>query len=109
MSLQNARRPRKQATEAEQRLWFLLRRKQLDGYRFRRQVPIGTYVADFACFAERLIVEVDGSQHADREKKDAQRTAWLQERGYRVIRVWNNDITENPEGVVTAILAALRD
>ena len=109
MSLQNARRLRKQATEAEQRLWFLLRRKQLDGYRFRRRVPIGDYVADFACLAERLIVEVDGSQHIEREAEDAQRTAWLQARGYRVVRVWNNDITANPEGVVAAILAALRD
>ena len=109
MSLQNARRLRKQATEAEQRLWYLLRRKQLDGYRFRRQVPIGDYVADFACLAEHLIVEVDGSQHAERAAEDAQRTAWLQERDYRVIRVWNNDITTNPEGVVAAILAALRD
>jgi very-short-patch-repair endonuclease len=66
-------------------------------------------VADFACLAERLIVEIDGSQHAERETEDAQRTKWLQERGYRVIRVWNNDITTNPEGVAAAILAALTE
>jgi very-short-patch-repair endonuclease len=92
-------------TDAEIRLWSRLRRKQLEGFRFRRQHPLGPYVVDFFCAATRLIVEVDGGQHA--EDGEA-RTNWLEARGYRIIRFWNNDVLANTEGVLSTILDALR-
>jgi very-short-patch-repair endonuclease len=79
------------------------------GSHFRRQVPVGSYVADFACMAARLIVEVDGSQHGTGagQARDQARTHWLAKEGYRVVRFWNNDITQNIEGVLETIHAAL--
>lgn len=106
MSVPTARRLRKNPTDAETRLWSRLRRKKLDGRRFRRQAPLGPYVADFVCFEARLIVEVDGGQHAERAA-DAKRTAWLEGQGHRVLRFWNNDVLGNIEGVVEAIRTAL--
>jgi very-short-patch-repair endonuclease len=100
-----ARRLRLTPTEAETRLWSHLRRKQLEGFRFRRQHPLGPYVVDFFCAANKLIVEVDGGQHA--EDSDV-RTKWLEAHGYRVIRFWNNDVLANTEGVLLMILDALR-
>jgi very-short-patch-repair endonuclease len=100
-----ARRLRLTPTDAEIRLWSRLRRKQLEGYRFRRQHPLGPYVVDFFCATAKLIVEVDGGQHA--EDGEA-RTNWLEARGYRVIRFWNNDVLANTEGVLHMILDALR-
>jgi len=84
----------------------MLRAKRLDGWKFRRQYPIGTYIADFACPAARLIVEADGSQHAD-SAHDARRNAWLLQQGWRVLRFWNNEILTNQEGVLTAVVTAL--
>jgi very-short-patch-repair endonuclease len=106
---ENARRLRANATDPEARLWRHLRRSALLGSHFRRQVPIGPYVADFACMAVRLIIEVDGSQHGDAVVKahDDARTQWLEREGYRVIRFWNNDLIENIEGVLETIHAAL--
>ena len=101
-----ARQLRKQPTDAETHLWSRLRRKQLDGFRFRRQVPLGPYVADFACLDARLVVEVDGGQHAERAA-DTARTAWLESQGYRVLRFWNNDVLGNADGVVETIRSAL--
>ena len=95
-------------TDAEQRLWHRLRKRQCGGFRFRRQVPLGAYIVDFACLPERLVVEVDGGQHADDVARDAVRTGWLEQKGYRVIRFWNHDVLENTDGVVEAILQALR-
>jgi very-short-patch-repair endonuclease len=106
--IKRARKLRAEATEAEIRLWSRLRRKQLDGFRFRRQQPIGPYAVDFYCPEARLIIELDGGQHAEREAEDAERTAWLETRGCRVLRFWNNDTLSNTEGVLTMILAALR-
>ena len=96
-------------TEAEKKLWFHLHRRQLDSHRFRRQVPIGTYIADFACLASRLVVELDGGQHseADKETLDAQRTNWLKLRGYRVLRFWNHEVLSETDSVVEAIFNAL--
>jgi very-short-patch-repair endonuclease len=91
-----ARQLRSTATDAEIRLWSRLRRKQLNGFRFRRQHPIGAYIVDFFCPEAKLIVEVDGGQHNVEEEKDEKRTSWLEERGYRVIRFWNNDVLSNP-------------
>ena len=109
MASPTARNLRKNQTEAETRLWHYLRRKQLGGYRFRRQAPIGPYVADFFCPSAKLIIELDGGQHAERQAEDARRTAWLSERGYRVVRFWNNDVFENIEGVMGEIAKALND
>jgi very-short-patch-repair endonuclease len=96
------------ATGAEARLWQHLRRHPMIGSHFRRQVVIGPYIADFACMAARLIVEVDGSQHGDtRMQHDETRTGWLESEGYRVIRFWNNDVVQNPASVVQAIYAEL--
>ncbi|HEV2549461.1 MAG TPA: endonuclease domain-containing protein [Stellaceae bacterium] len=102
-----ARRLRTTPTDAEIRLWSRLRGKQLKAYRFRRQHPMGPYVVDFFCADAKLVVEVDGGQHADSKSDDA-RTRWLEARGYRVIRFWNNDVLANTEGVLLAILDALR-
>jgi very-short-patch-repair endonuclease len=102
----NARKLRRDATDAERRLWSALRDRRLDGYRFRRQYPIGPFIVDFACTKERVIVEADGGQHSD-SNTDGHRTAWLESRGWRVIRFWNNEITNNAEGVIDAILREL--
>lgn len=98
-----ARQLRQSMTEAETRLWFALRRRQLDGFYFRRQFPVGPYIADFACTEARVIVEADGGQHAERQNHDATRTQFLNDRGYRVLRFWNNDVLTNINGVLTII------
>jgi very-short-patch-repair endonuclease len=95
-------------TDAEIRLWSRLRRKQLDGLRFRRQQPIGPYIVDFFCPAAKLVIEVDGGQHAMLENEDAWRTRWLEARGYRVVRFWNNEVLANTNGVILVILESLR-
>lgn len=94
-------------TDAERALWWLLREKQVNGRRFRRQVPIDRYIVDFACLEARLIIEVDGGQHADSES-DAARDAYLHANGFRVLRFWNNEVLSNREGVLTRIAEALR-
>src|SRR5262249_36632926 len=106
---ETARRLRANATGAEQRLWRELRRSPMLGSHFRRQVTIGPYVADFACMAARIVIELDGSQHGDapKRKRDAERTAWLKAEGYRVLRFWNNDLTGNMRGVLESIHSAL--
>ncbi|MEA2779450.1 MAG: hypothetical protein QOK29_994 [Rhodospirillaceae bacterium] len=107
MSIERARRLRKNLTDAERRLWSKLRRRQLDGFRFRRQVPLGPYFVDFLCIEERLIIEVDGGQHAVEQAADAKRTAWLEGEGFRVVRFWNNDVLANADGVIE-IMASSR-
>jgi very-short-patch-repair endonuclease len=101
-----ARQLRRKATDAEQRLWFALRDAHFS-WRFRRQHPIGKFVADFACPARKLVVELDGGQHADRVNEDAIRTAELGRYGYRVLRFWNNDVLTNTDGVLQVIGTAL--
>jgi very-short-patch-repair endonuclease len=92
-------------TDAERLLWRHLRAKQLEGAKFRRQEPIGRYIADFVCFSHRLVIELDGGQHAQprEQSRDQQRDAWLEEQGFKVIRFWNNDVMRNIEGVVETI------
>ena len=107
MVSETARRLRENPTEAEKRLWDALRHRQIDSHRFRRQHPLGAYVVDFVCLAEKLVVEVDGGQHAVDQERDEARTIWLQSRGYRVLRFWNNEVLENTEGVAEAIRIAL--
>jgi very-short-patch-repair endonuclease len=104
-----ARRLRSNPTDAELRLWQRIRRKQLYGCRFRRQVPLGPYVADFVCIERSLIVEVDGGQHSWRETQDLRRTAWLEAKGWRVVRFWNNEVMENIAGVLERLVIELSD
>ena len=108
MANDRARALRKAATDAETHLWARLRNRQLKGRKFRRQVPIGPYIAGFVCLEDSLVVELDGGQHARRSSADDERTAWLQAEGYRVVRFWNHDVLQNTEGVLQAIQAALR-
>ena len=98
-----ARMLRREMTEAEKRLWQMLRLRQTEGYRFRRQVPIGRFIADFVCHAARLIVEIDGGQHDLSSEEEASRTRFLESEGYRVLRFWNNEVLDNPEGVHSVI------
>jgi very-short-patch-repair endonuclease len=93
-------------TEAENLLWSRLRHRRLDGLKFRRQVPLGPYILDFFCEEHRLVVEVDGSQHADRPEQDEKRTEWLEAHRCRVVRFWNNDVLRRTDSVLEAIRAA---
>lgn len=95
-------------TGAEKRLWSHLRDRRLGGFKFRRQHPEGPFVLDFACTEHRLAVEADGGQHAD-SVADARRTAFLESRGWRVLRFWNNDVLANADGVLDAIVRALHE
>lgn len=102
-----ARTLRKSPTDAEHKLWYLLRSLKPLGLHFRRQAPIGIYIADFACHTEKLVIELDGSQHIESRKDyDARRTRWLQSQGYRVLRFYNNDVLRSPRSVGETILAA---
>ena len=100
-----SRRLRRDATDAERKLWSVLRSRQLNGFKFRRQVEIDGYVADFLCAERRLIIEVDGGQQT--AENDACRTAYLESQGFRIIRFWNHDVLQNLDGVWTTIEAAL--
>ena len=101
-----ARRLRRDATDAEQLLWRALREGGMP-WRFRRQHPIGRYIADLACAARKLVIEVDGGQHSAQTEADSARSAALARQGYRVIRFWNNEVTGNLDGVLRAILLEL--
>jgi very-short-patch-repair endonuclease len=101
-----ARDLRKEMTPQERLLWSRLRKSQLGGLVFTRQLPVAGHFGDFACRAVRLIVEVDGSQHGEMLAEDAERTRRIEAEGYKVIRFWNNDITANIDGVLQTILAA---
>ncbi len=104
MNLSNkARSLRKNQTDVEQLMWKHLRNRRLFNYKFRRQFPIEPYIADFACLELKLIIELDGGQHASRINYDDQRSLFLKQRGFKVIRFWNNDVIENTEGVLEAI------
>jgi very-short-patch-repair endonuclease len=104
-----AKKLRANTTGAEDKLWRQLRRLEVHGSHFRRQVSVGSFDADFACMAAKLLIEVDGSQHGHDVKiiSDGERTAWLESEGYRVLRFWNNDVTTNINGVMEAVYAAL--
>ena len=104
-TIRRARRLRKTQTHSETYLWTLIRDRQLDGLRFRRQVPIGNYVVDFACLSARLIVEVDGGVHDLRTYDDARRDVWLRSQNFTVVRVRNAQIMDRPHEVVAKIRA----
>jgi len=100
---------RRNATDAEKALWRALKRIPVYGSHFRRQVPICPYVADFACLKARLLIELDGGHHSDDDiaAKDEARTRWLEKEGYRIARFWNAELSENMNGVLDTIYAAL--
>lgn len=104
-----AKRLRLDQTDAEAKLWSKLRNRQLNGHKFRRQVPIEGFVVDFVCYESRLVVEVDGGQHDEQAEKDARRTEVLEDAGFLVIRFWNNEVLGNCEGVLETIAAVLAD
>jgi very-short-patch-repair endonuclease len=105
--LDRARRMRREMTEAELKLWGILRNRSLVGVKFRRQVPIGNYIADFCCLDHRLVVEVDGGQHAEQEVADASRSRFLSQEGFRVLRFWNDQVLSGSEFVAAEILGAI--
>jgi len=104
-----ARDLRRRATDAERALWRHLRSRPIAGLKFRRQHPIGRYIVDFACLDAMLVIELDGSQHRDNAEQDADRTALLNALGWRVLRFWNSDVVQNPDGVFRAIVVALAE
>ena len=109
MADQKARDLRLNLTRAERKLWSKFRNRQLDGYRFRRQHPIGPFIVDFVSLEAKLVVEVDGGQHAEPEmaKHDIARTKWLRGQGYQVLRFWNNEVLDGTESVLQVIREAL--
>ena len=104
---QRARTLRAQSTDAERHLWRELRRRRIGGYRFRRQVPIAGFVADFACLEARLVIELDGREHLERKSYDDERDRTLAAQGFRVLRFWDNDVFHDTEAVLDAILRSL--
>ena len=104
--VKKARKLRKSMTRAELFLWSRLRRKQLGGFRFRRQHPIGEYIADFACCSVKLVVEVDGTQHDWRVVQDKRRTEWLEGQGWTVLRFENQEVFDREQEVLDRILGA---
>jgi very-short-patch-repair endonuclease len=102
-----ASRLRNNQTDAEKRLWHVLRNRRLAGLKFRRQFSFPPYIVDFVCLEHRIIVEVDGGQHAENVAYDSERTQFLEGQGYRVLRFWNNDVLENTEEVLNGILKEL--
>ena len=102
-----AKNLRRRSTDAERLLWRHLRGKQLSGYKFRRQEPLANYIVDFVCFSKKLIIEVDGGQHAIEADKDLERDNWLREQDFKVLRFWNNEVLANIKGVIETILREL--
>jgi len=102
-----ARTLRKDSTDAERRLWQRLRNRELLGWKFRRQHPIGCYIVDFACIEKKLIIELDGSQHAESQTADSVRSEYFKKKGYQVLRFWNNDVLVRGEAVLNVILSYL--
>jgi len=105
---ERARTLRRDSTDAERLLWRGLRNRTFATHKFRRQHPIGRYFVDFVCIERALIIELDGGQHAERFAADEVRTAFLEARGFRVLRFWNNDVMSNTDGVLATIDAALK-
>ena len=105
---QNARALRRNPTEAEKLLWLQLRYWQIDGAKFRRQQPIGRYIVDFVCFERKIVVELDGGQHAEQTNYDSERDSWLRSQGFAVLRFWNNDVYLNLNSIKEAILNSLK-
>ena len=104
-----ARTLRRNMTDVEKLLWRFLRDRQLEGYKFRRQHPIGQFIVDFVCLEKKLIIEVDGGQHGKQFEADSKRSDYLKERGYRVLRFWNNEVLVSTESVLNVIISSLAE
>jgi very-short-patch-repair endonuclease len=104
-----ARELRKNPTDAERLLWRKLRLWQIDGFKFRRQQPLGIYIVDFACLEKRLVIEIDGGQHAEDALYDRRRDDWLRAQDFIVLRFWNHDVLNNITGVLERILQTLQN
>jgi len=104
-----AKSMRRQPTNAEAIIWATLRGARMQGFKFKRQQPIGAYIVDFVCFECGLVVEIDGGQHADDVSADQYRTQWLQSQGFRILRFWNNEVIERRDDVLESIIRALRE
>jgi very-short-patch-repair endonuclease len=104
---ERARQLRRDQTDAEKTLWARLRSRQLNGFKFRRQLVIGPFITDFCCFDQRLVVEIDGGQHASKIATDETRSAFLRSRGYRVLRFWDKEVFENIDAVLQRIAQVL--
>ena len=102
-----ARKLRKNSTKAENLLWQKLRNRQLEGFKFRRQQPVGSYILDFVNFKKGIVIEVDGGQHTILKDKDKKRDAWLNAEGFEVMRFWNNEVFENLDGILQVIRTKL--
>ena len=98
-----AKQLRKRSTDAENLLWRHLQRKQIEGFKFRRQQPIGNYIVDFVCLTKKIVIEIDGGQHAVYKENDRIRDAWLRTNGFSFLRFWNTELFENLEGVLETI------
>src|SRR4051794_40133214 len=105
MKRAHAKRLRSNMTDAERRLWYRLRAHRFAGLKFKRQAPIGPYIVDFICFENKLIIELDGGQHAG-SARDCTRDAWLTKEGYRVLRFWNDDMLKRTSAVLEIIAHA---
>jgi len=105
---QRSRKLREQMTDAERKLWKVLRKKQMNGYKFRRQYPVRKYILDFVCLDTRLVIEVDGGQHQESVANDQERTLWLEQQGFKVLRFWNNEVLDNLYAVLEVIWGELR-
>ncbi|RLA21088.1 MAG: DNA (cytosine-5-)-methyltransferase [Gammaproteobacteria bacterium] len=103
----NARSLRKNMTNVERLLWGELRCRQLQGFKFRRQHPLGRYIVDFVCIELKLVIELDGGQHSEQQDYDERRSQWLGQRDFKVVRFWNNDVIENLEGVMERLCCCL--
>lgn len=99
----NAKTLRANQTDAEQRLWRHLRAHRFMGLKFKRQKPLGRYIVDFVCAERRLVIEIDGGQHAEQVEYDRQRDAWLRNQGYTVLRFWNNEVLQRVEDVLEQV------
>jgi very-short-patch-repair endonuclease len=102
---------RRRQTDAEEKVWAVLRSRQFIDLKFRRQHPVGDYIVDFVCLDEKLIIEIDGGQHNEKQMidKDEARQKWLEGEGFRVIRFWNNDVMENLEGVMSRLIELIEE
>jgi very-short-patch-repair endonuclease len=103
-----ARHLRRNPTNVERLLWQRLRFWQVEGYKFRRQQPLGKYIVDFVCLKRRLIIELDGGQHAENSQYDKERDVWLRDQGFVVLRLWNNEVLSNIDGVIQVIVKELQ-
>ena len=107
MGVSHAKYLRKSMTDAEHRLWYRLRAHRLDSFKFKRQAMIGRYIVDFVCFERKLVIKVDGGQH-DGQASDIDRSKWLVDQGFRVMRFWNNEVLSNTGAVLEHIVQELR-